>query len=86
MHTIFTAAIPPYVRPNGLPVPATDAAIFGSILTANGTPARDLTLGEARAALLNKWPSLANVPGIEIKRSPHPGYTWQCDIIPAYCL
>lgn len=89
MHTIFTVAIPSYTRADGRTVPPTDAAIFGTILSANdvdATPVRDLTLGEARAALLARWPSLEDVPGIEIKRSPRKGFTWECDIVPTYCL
>ncbi len=89
MYTIFNARIPAYTHPSGRSVPATDAAIFGSILATNDADAvavRDITRGEIRAALLAHWPALENVDGITIERSAYKGHAWACDVVPSYAI
>ena len=89
MYTIFTAFIPSYIRADGVRVPATDAAIFGVILPENRAgvaPLRELTQGEARSALLTHWRGLADVEGIEIRRSTHKGQAMECDVVPHYSI
>ena len=79
----FVATVPDY---NGRG--ATSMVVFGSILAENTPEAsviRDLTRGEARAALCRRFPSLAGVEGITIAKVSGMPSAW-CDVVPSYAI
>jgi hypothetical protein len=88
--SLFFARIPAYTHPNGHRAPATVVSIFGSVLKTNDAqPAkvRDLTQGEAKSALLARWPHLADVGGVELsKRQDACHHLFECDIVPSYSV
>lgn len=90
MTSTFRASIASYVHPaSGRQVPASDAVIFGSILAANDAEAevvRDLTAGEARAALYAEWPHLVTVDVTLVKHENDDTPSGWCDIVPSYAI